>query len=60
MTMYMHADIEHISRGEWRTYVPSRQLFFHGESEDKAKQATVEGIKQATGDRDVKIIWRQH
>lgn len=59
MTEYIPVDLQHVSRGQWRAYVPSLGLFVHGSSENDIKYGVWGEIEEATGTHDFRITWRE-
>lgn len=57
--MWVPVDIQHVSRGEWRAYIPGYDQYVHETSKPKLEYETFRVLEEAFGLRAFSIIWRE-
>lgn len=56
---YMHADIQHVSTGVWRSYVKELELFASSTSKPKLEHETYRLIEESYGLHSFSIVWNE-
>lgn len=59
MTTYLRADIQHVSRGVWRAYIPRLDDFAEASSQPKLEHEVYRVCEEAYGLRGFVITWNQ-
>lgn len=56
---YLHADIQHVSTGNWRSYVRELDLFASSTSKPKLEHETYRLIEESYGLHSFSIVWNE-
>lgn len=59
MTQYIRADLQQVSRSEWRGYLPDQEVFFRGTTRALAEYDAHRVLEEAFGYKSFVILWNE-